>query len=173
MTQRTSQPKDLPGVDRIVEIFEFLDDWEQRYQFLIELGAKLPPFPASAQREEHRVTGCMSKVWIVADPDADDPLRLRFHGDSDTSTVKGLVALLLALYSGRSAEEVLATDADAFFERLGLFDHLSPTRHVGVYAMVEKIRALAGRHARRPGGDDAMPAAGERADPGRIAALNG
>ncbi|MBI3153946.1 MAG: SufE family protein [Burkholderiales bacterium] len=170
--QRTSQREGLPEVDRIVEVFEFFDDWEQRYQFLIDLGAKLPPFPASAQREENRVAGCMSKVWIVAHPDADDPRRLRFHGDSDTSTVKGLVALLVTLYSGRSAEDVLATDADAFFERLGLFDHLSPTRHVGVYAMVEKIRALAGPHAGDAGGDGAMPAAGERAGPGRSAALS-
>ena len=167
-----SQNKGLPGIDRIAEVFDFLDDWEQRYEFLIELGAKLPPFPAADQLDSNRVMGCMSKVWIVVQPDAGQPDRLRFHGDSDTSTVKGLVALLVALYSGRSAEEVLATDADAFFDRLGLFDHLSPTRHVGVYAMVEKVRALAESQAGHAGGDGCMHAAGGRPGAGGVATLN-
>jgi cysteine desulfuration protein SufE len=164
-----SQQQGGPDIDRIIEVFEFLGDWEQRYQYLIELGAKLPEFPPAEQRDENRVTGCMSKVWIVARPDPDDPHRILFHGDSDASTVKGLVALLVSLYSGRTAEDVLATDADDLFERLGLFDHLSPTRHVGVYAMVEKIRALARAHADYAAAGDSR---GAYAEPSSTARLN-
>jgi len=131
------------NIERIVETFEFLQNWEDRYRFLIELGEKLPPLPPCDRCERHLVQGCVSQTWIAA---ATCPLRkgaLCFTGDSDAATVKGLVALLVALYDGRTPEEVDQLDADALFERLGLFEHLSPTRHVGVYGMVEKIRALA------------------------------
>lgn len=130
-------------VDEISEAFEFLSDWEQRYQFLVEMGEKLPALATKYQTEDHQVHGCMSKVWFIAKPDDADPSRMRLHGDSDTPVIKGLVALLIAHYSGLAPQQILALDADYVFDQLGLFDHLSPTRHVGVYAMVEKIKSLA------------------------------
>ncbi len=149
-------------IDDIIETLRFFTNWEERYQFLIELGEKLPPMDPARQTEAHRVHGCMSKVWIAAAPDPDDPSELCFEGDSDASTVKGLVALLISLYSGKTPSEILSIDADTIFEKMGLFDHLSPTRHVGVYAMVEHIKRLAessiGKlddHQHRAGGDTA------------------
>jgi cysteine desulfuration protein SufE len=145
---------------RITETFRFLDDWESRYQFIIELGSKLPAMEPDDKIESNRVHGCMSMVWIKARTAAGDPSRIELDGDSDTSTVKGLVAILVSLYQGRPIDEVAAIDADEAFESLGLFDHLSPTRHVGVYAMVEHIKAqarelLARSHA---GADSRTPA---------------
>lgn len=138
-------------VAEIAEAFEFLGDWEQRYQFLIELGERLPVLDERHKNEHNRVHGCMSKVWLIAAPDEADPSALRLVGDSDNSTVKGLVAILLAMYSGRSAQQMLTIDADRMFDELGLYDHLSPTRHVGVYAMVEKIKSLAREFVSAPG----------------------
>lgn len=132
-------------LDEITESFRLLDDWQSRYEYLIELGEMLPPFDRRAQIEANRVQGCMSKVWVVARPDPEAPQRLVLDADSDTGTVKGLAAILLALYSGKAPREILAADADALFTELGLFEHLSPTRHVGVYAMVEFVRAIARR----------------------------
>ncbi len=129
-------------IARIQEGFELLHDWEQRYQFIIDLGAKLPSMEASAKRDDNRVHGCMSLVWISARADA-DTATIALQGDSETATIKGIVAILIALYSGRRAAEIAEIDADAVFAQLGLFDHLSPTRHVGVYAMVEHIKRIA------------------------------
>ncbi|MDH3638397.1 MAG: SufE family protein [Gammaproteobacteria bacterium] len=131
------------NIDDIIETLGFFTDWEDRYQFLIEIGEKLPRMDPADQTEATRVHGCMSKVWISAKPSAADPSELTFAGDSDASTVKGLVALLITLYSGKTAQEILQIDADSVFDKMGLFDHLSPTRHVGVYAMVEHIKSLA------------------------------
>jgi cysteine desulfuration protein SufE len=132
-------------LDEIVEGFRLLDDWQNRYEYLIELGERLPPVDARAKIETNRVQGCMSKVWIVARPDPGQPRRLVLDADSDTGTVKGLAAILVALFSARTPQEILAADADGIFTELGLFEHLSPTRHVGVYAMVEFARNLARR----------------------------
>ena len=134
------------NIDEIIETLGFFTNWEDRYRFLIELGEKLPPMDPADQTDATRVHGCMSKVWISAKPSAADPSELSFTGDSDASTVKGLVALLIALYSEKTAQEILQIDADSIFEKMGLFDHLSPTRHVGVYAIVERIRAVAREH---------------------------
>ena len=130
-------------IDDIIETLGFFTNWEERYRFLIELGEKLPPMDPADQTETTRVHGCMSKVWITAKPSAADPSELVLAGDSDASTVKGLVALLITLYSGKTAQEIGQIDADSVFDKMGLFDHLSPTRHVGVYAMVEHIKRLA------------------------------
>jgi cysteine desulfuration protein SufE len=130
-------------IDEIIETLGFFTNWEQRYGFLIELGERLPAMDAADQTEATRVHGCMSKVWISARPSDADPSELVFAGDSDASTVKGLVALLIALYSGKTPQQIAHIDADAVFAKMGLFDHLSPTRHVGVYAMVEHIQRLA------------------------------
>jgi cysteine desulfuration protein SufE len=135
----------------IAEAFEFLGDWEQRYRFLIELGERLPVLEEHHKYEANQVHGCMSKVWLIAERDEADPSALRLMGDSDNSTVKGLVAILLAMYAGHSAHQILTLDADGMFDELGLYDHLSPTRHVGVYAMVEKIKSLAREFLSAPG----------------------
>jgi len=132
----------LPNIDEIVSTFQFFDNWEDRYRFLIELGEQLPVLDPGYQTEENRVVGCVSKVWLVATPGPGADT-LVFKGDSDAATVKGLVAILISLYSGKSRRQIQELDADQVFEKLRLYDHLSPTRHVGVYAMVEKIKAIA------------------------------
>jgi cysteine desulfuration protein SufE len=136
----------LPSIDEIIANFEFLDDWEERYRYLIELGRMMPPLPPEAQSDLNKVPGCASQVWLdsrVA-PGEGGPV-LEFQGDSDAHIVRGLVALLVALYSGRPAEGILETDALALFARLGLSEHLTPQRSNGVRSMVERIRADARR----------------------------
>ncbi len=135
--------ENLPTLDEIAEALEFLSDWEERYRFLIELGERLPKLGTQHKHEKNRVQGCMSNVWLIVQPDQADPSVLRVYGDSDNSTVKGLAALLVAAYSGHSPQEILIKDADSVFDKLGLYDHLSPSRHVGVYAMVEQIKSAA------------------------------
>jgi cysteine desulfuration protein SufE len=131
--------------DEIVDTFQFISDWEARYHFLVELGEGLPPLDGIHQVDKNQVHGCMSKVWIAAEPDEVNPRMLNFIGDCDTATIKGLVAVLIALYSGNTPQAVLDINADQVFEKLGLYDHLSPHRHVGVYAIVEKIKEIS-RH---------------------------
>lgn len=141
----------------IAEAFDFLGDWEQRYRFVIELGERLPPMDEHHKNEQNRVQGCVSKVWLIAELDEAAPSALHLIGDSDNSTVKGLVAILVAMYSGHSAQQMLTIDADGIFDELGLYDHLSPTRHVGVYAMVEKIKSLAREFLSTPGEPAELP----------------
>ena len=125
----------------IVEEFSFFGDWSERYQYLIDLGRKLPPFPEEWKTEENRLKGCQSQVWIVAEGDA---ARLDFHAISDSSIVSGLVYLALRVYSGRSAAEILGTPAD-YIAKIGLAKHLSPTRTNGLTALLgfinDKARA--------------------------------
>ncbi|HZP67178.1 MAG TPA: SufE family protein [Rudaea sp.] len=127
--------------DAIVEEFAFFADWTERYQYLIDLGRKLPPFPEEFKTEANKVQGCQSQVWLVASGDAH---RLEFRAVSDSAIVSGLIALLLRVYSGRSAEEILATEP-RFVEAIGLAKHLSPTRSNGLAAMFKSIQ----EHARR------------------------
>ncbi len=124
--------------ERVIETFDFLQDWETRYHFISELGEKLPPYPDAERLECYLVPECMSTVFIraVRGPEG----RYTFRGDCDTSTIKGVLAILLAMFHDKSAPEIAELDADAEFERLGLFEHLSPTRHVGVYAMVQRVK---------------------------------
>ena len=122
----------------IHEGFEFLEDWDSRYQYIIDLGLKLPDMPEDYKNDHTRVHQCMSRVWIH--PYLGSDKTVEFFGHSDTDTIKGIVAILIAIYSHKTIDQILATDADEKFEELGLFDHLSPTRHVGVYAMVEQTR---------------------------------
>lgn len=124
--------------DYVQEGFEFLEDWDSRYQFIIDLGLKLPDMPDDLKTDHTRVHQCMSKVWIH--PFLLEDGSVSFFGDSETNTIKGIVAILIAVYGGKTVDQILAIDADQRFEELGLFDHLSPTRHVGVYAMVEQTR---------------------------------
>ncbi len=136
----------MTSLDDIVENFSVLGDWEQRYLYLTELGKKLPAMPDDLRVDDNRVKPCMSKVWITAYRDEDDPRRIRFHGDCDTGTIKGVLAVLIELASGQRAAEIEKLDVDEVFERLHLYEHLSPNRHVGVYAIVElmkeQVRAL-------------------------------
>jgi cysteine desulfuration protein SufE len=127
----------------IVENFEYLDDWEDRYRYLIELGRGLEPLEDAARNERTKVRGCASQVWIESRAAKDDlgcPV-LYLRGDSDAHIVRGLVALLVALYSGQTATRILATDAESLFENLGLSTHLTPQRSNGVRAMVERIKS--------------------------------
>ena len=121
--------------------FAFFSDWSERYQYLIDLGRKLPDLPAEWKTEEHRLHGCQSMVWIVAEGDAD---KLDFHAISDSAIVSGLVYLALRVYSGRSAAEIADTDAD-YIADIGLAKHLSPTRSNGLAALLEFIRDQARR----------------------------
>jgi len=120
----------------IVEEFSFFDDWTERYQYLIDLGRKLPPFPQALRIDENKVHGCQSQVWLVAEGDAQ---RLDFRAISDSAIVSGLIALLLRVYSGRPAREILETEP-RFVESIGLAKHLSPTRSNGLAAMLAQIR---------------------------------
>ena len=125
----------------IAEEFAFFGAWSERYQYLIDLGRKLPPFPDAWKTEEHRLLGCQSMVWIVPEGDA---ARLDFRAASDSAIVSGLIYLALRVYSGRSAREILDTDAD-YIADIGLAKHLSPTRNNGLAALLAFIRESAQR----------------------------
>ncbi|NBN78493.1 cysteine desulfuration protein SufE [Microvirga tunisiensis] len=127
----------------ILDGFEFLDDWEDRYKYVIDLGRELPPFPEELRTEANKVRGCVSQVWLVTEVTRDaagEPV-LTYRGDSDALIVQGLVAIVLAVFSGHSAREILATDVDGLFARIGLKDHLTPQRSNGLKSMVERIKS--------------------------------
>ncbi len=125
----------------IADNLSFLDDWEDRYRYLIELGQALPKLDPAEKSPENKVHGCVSQVWLVAETgSADGQPLLRYRGESDAMIVQGLVAVLLALYSGRPAAEIAATDAIAIFDELGLREHLTTQRSNGLVAMVNRIR---------------------------------
>ena len=124
----------------IAENLSFLDDWEDRYRYLIELGQALPPLAEAEKTETNKVHGCVSQVWLVSGREGD---ALTYRGESDAMIVRGLVAVLVALYSGRPAAEVAATDAIAAFDELGLREHLTTQRSNGLTAMVNRIRSEA------------------------------
>jgi len=133
----------MPDIAEIVDNFSVLDDWDDRYRYLIELGRELAPLPASAHSDANKVQGCASQVWLDTEvrPDGADGPVLTFAGDSDAHIVRGLIAVLFAIYSGHSAKEILAADAIAVFEKIGLREHLTPQRSNGFRSMVERIRA--------------------------------
>lgn len=128
-----------PAFTEIAENLSFLDDWEDRYRYIIELGQALPPLADADRTPENKVHGCASQVWLATDADAS--AHLRYRGDSDAMIVKGLVAILIALYSGRPADEIAATDAIAIFDKIGLREHLTTQRSNGLVAMVNRIRS--------------------------------
>jgi cysteine desulfuration protein SufE len=123
----------------IADEFAFFGDWTERYQYLIDLGKQLPPFPEACKTEEYRVHGCQSMVWLVPSGDAS---RMHFQATSDSAIVSGLIALVLRVYSGRSAAEIVATEP-TFIQTIGLAKHLSPTRSNGLAAMLVKLKAYA------------------------------
>ena len=131
------------NIDEIVDNFSLLDEWDDRYRYVIELGRGLPPLTNSARTEANKIQGCASQVWLstrVAPGGEAGPV-LTFVGDSDAHIVRGLIALLFAIYSGKSARDILASDAVTIFDRLGLREHLTPQRSNGFRAMVERIRS--------------------------------
>ena len=132
----------MAGIEEIFDNFALLDEWDDRYRYLIELGRQLPPLATEAHSDANKVQGCASQVWLdtsVRPNGAGGPV-LTFEGDSDAHIVRGLIAMLFAMYSGRSARDILSTDAVATFERLGLREHLTPQRSNGFRSMVERIR---------------------------------
>ena len=130
-----------PSVAEIVENFELMEEWDDRYRYLIELGRALPPLPETARTEANKVRGCASQVWLATTPHRDGRnTRLSFIGDSDAHIVRGLIAILFALYSGKGAKHILSTDAVELFEKLGLRDHLTPQRSNGFRSMVDRVR---------------------------------
>ena len=131
-------------IDELSENFELLDDWEDKYRYLIDLGEKLPPFAEECRTDEWKVSGCQSQVWLMPLYVCErNCVRLHFAGDSDAAIVRGLIAVVLAVFDGKTREEILSLVVAAVFARLGLADHLSPSRRNGLGAMVEKIRFYA------------------------------
>ena len=130
-------------LQRLVDTFEFLDNWEDRYQLLIDLGKDLPAFPEDERIEDNRVEGCTSNVWLVSRISEEEQPRLHFQADSDAFIVKGLVAILMKAYSGKTPQEILDLDIEQLFERLGLGQQLTPNRRDGFVAMVKQIRSRA------------------------------
>jgi cysteine desulfuration protein SufE len=130
-------------IDEIIENFALLDDWDERYRYVIELGRGLTALPESDRTEANKVQGCASQVWMTsrARPDGAGGPVLSFVGDSDAHIVRGLIAILFALYSDKPARQILETDAIAVFDRLGLREHLTPQRSNGFRSMVDRIRA--------------------------------
>jgi cysteine desulfuration protein SufE len=133
----------MTDIDDIIDNFSLLDEWDDRYRYLIELGRELPPLPPEAHSDANKVQGCASQVWLdtSVQPNGTGGPVLSFEGDSDAHIVRGLIAILFAMYSGRSAKDILAADAVALFEKLGLREHLTPQRSNGFRSMVERIRS--------------------------------
>jgi cysteine desulfuration protein SufE len=133
----------MTTIDDITENFALLDEWDDRYRYVIELGRTLDPLPEQMRTETNKVQGCASQVWLATNvkPNGSGGPTLSFVGDSDAHIVRGLIAILFALYSGKSAPEIVDTDAVALFERLGLREHLTPQRSNGFRSMVERIKS--------------------------------
>jgi cysteine desulfuration protein SufE len=133
----------MADIEQIVDNFAALDDWDDRYRYLIELGRELPPLSEAAHNDANKVQGCASQVWLdttVRPNGAGGPV-LTFEGDSDAHIVRGLIAILFAIYSGRTARDILVTDAVKLFESMGLREHLTPQRSNGFRSMVDRIRS--------------------------------
>jgi len=130
-------------IAEIVSNFSLLDEWDDRYRYVIELGRALPPFEERDRNAANKVQGCASQVWLATEvkPDGADGPVLSFSGDSDAHIVRGLIAILFAIYSGKHAREILGTDAVALFEQMGLREHLTPQRSNGFRSMVQRIKS--------------------------------
>jgi cysteine desulfuration protein SufE len=129
----------LPSLEEVQETFDLLDDWEERYGFIIDLGRSLPALNDQDRSAENKVQGCMSQVWLVHTTDGDTHI---FNGDSDSTIVKGLVAILVIIFSGKTKAEMAAIDLDRIFTQMGLEQHISPNRRNGFYAMIDRIQKI-------------------------------
>ncbi len=127
-------------IDDIIADFDFLDDWEDRYRYVIDLGRDLGPYPDSARDAVHKVRGCVSQVWLKSTLSGDADPVINYVGDSDAHIVRGLVAIMMVLYSGKRASEILAINPEAILKKLGLDEHLTPQRSNGLRAMIGRIR---------------------------------
>ncbi|PVE51190.1 SufE family protein [Rhizobium rhizogenes] len=130
----------MASLDKLMDDFSFLDDWEDRYRYVIELGKELPDLADEKKTAENKVQGCASQVWVVSHSDGGPDPILTFEGDSDAHIVRGLVAIVLATYSGKKASEIAALDAIEVFGKIGLVEHLSSQRANGLRSMVNRIR---------------------------------
>ncbi|QDV52932.1 SufE family protein [Gimesia fumaroli] len=138
-TQNTTE--NMMSIEELIEEFEFLNDWEERCDFLIDLGFELPPMPESDKTEVNRVHGCQSMVWLTTElKQVDDQRVLEIHADSDALIVKGLIAVLLAIYNNKTPEEVLTIDVKQYFSQLQLDKYLSSQRKNGLFGMVERVQ---------------------------------
>lgn len=129
------------SIDEILDNFAFLDDWEDRYRYLVELGRELEPLPEADRTDANKVQGCVSQVWLSTTAAGNGDTRLTFKGDSDAHIVRGLVAILISLCSGQTAQAILDTDIEDVFRRIGLEDNLTPQRANGLRAMIQRVRA--------------------------------
>jgi cysteine desulfuration protein SufE len=143
----------LTTLDEIVDNFSLLEEWDDRYRYVIELGRTLNPLPERQRTDANKVQGCASQVWLATTvhPDGQSGPILTFIGDSDAHIVRGLIAILFAMFSGKRAGDILSTDAIAVFDRLGLREHLTPQRSNGFRSMVERIRMDARAALAKPG----------------------
>jgi len=130
-------------IEEIIENFSLLDDWETRYSYVIELGGALEPYPQEARDAAHKVPGCVSQVWLLTKQDEQKDPRLEFLADSDSHIVRGLLYIMLALFSGQKASDILATDIEVFLTKLGLDEHLTPQRSNGLRSVIARIYAEA------------------------------
>jgi cysteine desulfuration protein SufE len=130
----------LPDIETISDDFAVMDDWEDRYRYLIDLGRDLAPYPDELRDAEHKVSGCASQVWLDASASAEADPVITFRGDSDAHIVRGLVAVMIALLSGRKASDIVSIDVEAVFRKLGLDSHLSQQRANGLRAMVRRMK---------------------------------
>lgn len=131
------------NIEDIIENFEFLDDWEDRYKYLIELGNRLEPFPESERHDHNKVQGCVSQVWVVTSVGEGKNPVINILGDSDAHIVRGLVAIALAIFSDKSASEIISIDETALFDRIGLSEHITPQRSNGLRSLVARIKSAA------------------------------
>ncbi len=131
----------MAAIDDIIDDFSLIDDWEDRYRYVIELGRKLESLPDSAHNDDNKVRGCASQVWLETNVRRDDDgqARLAFRGDSDAHIVRGLIFIIISYFSGRTPQDILRGDLLSVFEKLGLTEHLTPQRSNGVRAMVDRI----------------------------------
>jgi cysteine desulfuration protein SufE len=133
----------MKTLEELVDIFELLDDWDQRYSFIIELGEQLPAMPLCLKTDGNKVRGCMSQVWVSPYRTKGTPDRVSYHADCDTAIIKGVLAILVQLLENRTAQQIQQFDVDEFFTRLHLDENLSPNRHVGIYGIVDMLKQQA------------------------------
>jgi cysteine desulfuration protein SufE len=123
--------------------FAFLDDWEDRYRYIIELGREMSPLDDTQKNSDHKVEGCASQVWLVTEKQNSIPVKFEFHGDSDAHIVRGLVAIVISAFTGKTADQIIALNADELLRSLGLDAHLSQQRSNGLRAMIRRIKSEA------------------------------
>ena len=144
--QRKTMANFPPTVTELLDEFQDMQDWDERYDYIIDLGRELPPLDPALQTEDNLVQGCMSTVWLVTQIDSKPPHNIHIQADSDSIIVKGLIVILLSHYDGKAAKDILTADAIEMFGKLGLNQHLSPQRRNGLFSMVKRLKQLAADH---------------------------